>query len=100
VREKIPSISLATVYKNIRTFVEHGMIREVSLHHGSSRLETNQDHHFHAVCIRCRSIRDVPTNVVDYVHCQPGALAGFSLRHVSVEFQGLCEVCAAEAPHR
>ncbi len=34
VRKKIPTISLATVYKNVRTFLESGMLREVSFHHG------------------------------------------------------------------
>src|SRR4051794_309254 len=51
VKTKIPSISLATVYKNIRTFVEHGLLREVSLHHGSTRLETNLHPHHHLVCL-------------------------------------------------
>jgi Fur family peroxide stress response transcriptional regulator len=88
------------VYKNIRVFVEHGMLNEVSLHHGSSRLETNRDYHFHAVCIQCRSIRDVPLDAVHMVHCEPGTLAGFKLRYVSVEFQGLCERCAAKATQR
>src|SRR5438876_775162 len=36
VRKQIPSISLATVYKNIKTFVDSGLLREVSLHHGSA----------------------------------------------------------------
>ena len=30
VKVDIPSISLATVYKNLKTFEEHGLIREVS----------------------------------------------------------------------
>ena len=34
VRERIPAISLATVYKNIHLFVESGVLREVSMHHG------------------------------------------------------------------
>ena len=42
VRKKIPSISLATVYKNVRTFLESGMLREVSMHHGSIRVEPNE----------------------------------------------------------
>ena len=59
VRRKIPSISLATVYKNIRTFLDSGMLREVSLHHGSLRVEANHKPHHHLVCIRCKSITDL-----------------------------------------
>src|SRR5947209_19853487 len=61
VRKKIPSISLATVYKNVRTFLESGMLREVSMHHGSLRVEPNESEHYHLVCTRCRQITDLDT---------------------------------------
>ena len=32
VRQSIPSVSLATVYKNIHLFIESGIFRQVSLH--------------------------------------------------------------------
>ena len=59
VRRKIPSISLATVFKNIQTFLDSGMLREVSLHHGAMRVEPNHEPHHHLVCVRCRSIEDL-----------------------------------------
>ena len=59
VRKKIPSISLATVYKNVRTFLGSGMLREVSMHHGSLRVEPNESEHYHLVCTRCRKIQDL-----------------------------------------
>ncbi|MGF7180733.1 Fur family transcriptional regulator [Tunturiibacter psychrotolerans] len=31
---QVPAISLATVYKNLHLFVESGVFREVSMHHG------------------------------------------------------------------
>ena len=43
VKKKVPSISMATVYKNIHLFVESGVLREVSLHHGSQRVEMNRE---------------------------------------------------------
>src|SRR5450755_4330922 len=58
-RTKIPSISLATVYKNIRTFLDSGMLREVSLHHGSLRVESKHHPHHHLVCVKCKSIKDL-----------------------------------------
>ena len=39
VRREMPSISLATVYKNIKTFLDAGILRELSVHHGSLRLD-------------------------------------------------------------
>jgi len=60
VKAHIPSISLATVYKNLKTFEERGLIREVSPHHRSARFETNSTPHHHLVCLRCKAIMDVP----------------------------------------
>jgi Fe2+ or Zn2+ uptake regulation protein len=59
VKRKIPSISLATVYKTIHSFIDSGIFHEVSLHHGSLRVETNQAPHHHLVCTRCKSIQDI-----------------------------------------
>lgn len=96
VRKRIPSISLATVYKNIRTFIEHGLLAEVSLHHGSARLETNPDPHHHFVCVQCREIVDVPEHDLGPVRLKNAAPHGFEIHRYSVEIHGLCQRCARE----
>ena len=57
--QQIPSISLATVYKTINTFVETGIVHEASLHHGSIRLDANLEPHHHVTCIQCKTIVDL-----------------------------------------
>src|SRR5580698_7086500 len=59
VKKKVPAISLATVYKNINLFVESGVFRKMSLHHGSVRVEMNEQPHHHVVCSKCRKITDI-----------------------------------------
>src|SRR3984957_20061098 len=59
VKKRVPAISLATVYKNIHLFVESGVFREVSMHHGSVRVEMNREPHHHMVCSKCRAITDI-----------------------------------------
>jgi Fur family peroxide stress response transcriptional regulator len=94
VRRKVPSISLATVYKNIHTFVEHGLVQEVSLHHGSTRLETNLDPHHHLVCVRCKAMVDLPDDEIEPVRMKKRAPKGFHIHRYSVEIIGLCPACA------
>ena len=94
VKRQIPSISLATVYKNIRTFVEHGVIREVSLHHGSARLDTNMAAHHHLVCLKCKSMVDLPAEDIEPVRMKKRAPKGFRIHRYSVEILGLCPACA------
>ena len=94
VKTQIPSISLATVYKNIKTFVDHGLLAEVSLHHGSSRLETNLAPHHHLVCQRCKAIVDLDNEELEPLRLKNPAPNGFRVHRYSVEVIGFCKDCA------
>src|SRR3954468_22964563 len=59
VRKRVPAISLATVYKNIYLFVETGVLKQLSMHHASLRVEMNSVHHHHMVCSHCKAIADL-----------------------------------------
>jgi Fur family transcriptional regulator, peroxide stress response regulator len=96
VKGQIPSISLATVYKNLKTFEEHGLIQEVSPHHGSARFETNPAPHHHLVCLRCKAIMDVPASDVEPVRLKKRAPSGFRIQRYNVEMLGLCGECAKQ----
>ncbi|MBA3975736.1 MAG: transcriptional repressor [Candidatus Solibacter sp.] len=93
VKRQIPAISLATVYKNLKTFIDHGLTREVSLHHGALRVETNSAPHHHFVCVRCKEIFDIEEELLAPVELRRKLPEGFSLQRYSVEFQGLCRSC-------
>jgi Fur family transcriptional regulator, peroxide stress response regulator len=97
VRKKIPSISLATVYKNVRTFLESGMLREVSMHHGSLRVEPNEAEHYHLVCTHCRRITDLDSETVSVRPLKrKRSLKGFQVTRISVDVLGVCAACAAK----
>jgi len=97
VRKRIPSISLATVYKNVRTFLESGMLREVSMHHGSLRVEPNESEHYHLVCTRCRQITDIhPESVQVQPFTKKRSFKGFHVTRISVDVLGVCARCVAK----
>jgi Fur family transcriptional regulator, peroxide stress response regulator len=97
VRRDIPSISLGTVYKNIRAFMEAGLLREVSPHHGTLRLESNLEEHHHLVCTRCKAIVDLEESDLEPVRLRSPLPRGFRVDRYSVEFRGLCAACAASS---
>src|SRR3954454_12635375 len=89
VRKRIPSISLGTVSKNVKTFLDSGVLKEVTLHHGSLRLEANMTPHHHIVCSSCRAIHDIPQTAVERVQYSTSEVpAGFSIEGCRVEFVG------------
>ena len=97
VRELIPAVSLATVYKNIHIFLASGILREVSPHHGSLRVEMNSHPHHHLVCTNCRSIQDISeSDLVAFGGCRPAQQTlpgGFLAQRLSVDVLGLCANC-------
>ena len=92
VREQIPSISLATVYKNIHLFVESGVLREVSLHHGTVRVEMNEWAHHHLVCSKCKSISDIGEQELNLAPVR-STLNGFLVERYAVDVIGICPKC-------
>lgn len=96
VRKKIPTISLATVYKNVRTFLDSGMLREVSFHHGSLRVEPNEHEHHHLVCVHCKQITDLDTDSLGPVRVKERLPRGFRVTRIAVDVLGICAACAAK----
>lgn len=93
VKKKVPSVSLATVYKNIHLFIDSGIFREVSLHHGSLRVETNAKPHYHLVCTSCKSITDIDAEELGFTSRARRLKGGFLAQRFSVDVLGLCPGC-------
>lgn len=97
VRKKIPAISLATVYKTIHTFLNSGIFGEVSLHHGSLRVDRNTRPHHHLVCTRCKSLVDIDEADLEPVRLCVSLPEGFRVHRYAIEILGLCAKCAARS---
>ncbi len=98
VKRRIPSISLATVYKNLHLFIEAGIFQQVSLHHGSMRMETNATRHHHLLCVRCKAIHDIDAEVLGLQEEPRQLPGGFMMQRMSVDVLGLCADCQADEP--
>jgi Fur family peroxide stress response transcriptional regulator len=96
VRRKIPSISLATVYNNLRLFVEHGLLREVSPRASTLLVEGNLEPHHHLVCTRCKAVQDVEGDFINYNKLSRQAPRGFDLTRPLIEVFGLCRRCSTK----
>ena len=93
VKKKVPSISLATVYKNIHLFVESGVFRKMSMHHGSVRVEMNEHAHHHLVCSKCKAISDIDERSLGELPKRRKLPGGFLVERYSVDVIGVCAKC-------
>lgn len=55
---QFPSMSVATVYNNLKMFLEAGMVRELTYGDNSSRFDANVTDHYHVICDKCGKIED------------------------------------------
>jgi len=96
VRKRIPSISLATVYNNLRLFVEHGLLREVTPHASTLRVDGNLKPHHHLVCSRCKTVQDIEGDFINLKQISRQLPDGFDLTQPLVEVFGVCRRCRAK----
>lgn len=95
-RQRLPEISLATVYNTLNELVEMGEVMAVTAAGGPVRYDPNvgQRHH-HLVCDRCGELYDVHPNGVDGLALTPSERHGFALDQVEITFHGRCRNCRA-----
>ena len=93
VKKRIPAISLATVYKNIHLFIERGVLKELSMHYGSLRVELNNFHHHHRVCSHCKAITDIGEKDLGVLPALQELPGGFQVERYSIDVIGICAAC-------
>lgn len=59
VRNRIPDISLATVYKALEAFVSCGLAMKLTGGEGPARYDSRTDRHHHVRCLSCGRVADV-----------------------------------------
>jgi Fe2+ or Zn2+ uptake regulation protein len=60
VREDVPSISLATVYKALEALVEVKLAAKLADAEGPARYDCRSDDHYHVRCLKTGEVRDLP----------------------------------------
>jgi Fur family ferric uptake transcriptional regulator len=94
VRERIPHVSLGTVYRNLELLAASGEIRQLDTCGAVRRFDGDISAHCHVRCLVCGRVGDVrmahaPDSAVTYAHAE-----GFSLVASRLEFDGICAACA------
>lgn len=93
VRQEIPDISLATVYKALEAFVSCGLARKLTYGEGPARYDHRTDAHDHVRCTSCGAVRDVESTPLGrrLEEFQEGT--DFDVRDYRLELLGLCPDC-------
>jgi len=59
VRQKLPHISLGTVYRNLETLSKSGLVKKLDIGGPQKRFDGEVESHYHARCLNCDRIDDL-----------------------------------------
>ncbi|ACS99773.1 peroxide-responsive transcriptional repressor PerR [Paenibacillus sp. JDR-2] len=92
-----PSMSVATIYNNLRLFVEAGLVRELTYGDDSSRFDADLSDHYHAICKSCGQIVDFEYPPLLEVERVASNKTGFMVEGHRMEIYGVCSSCSETA---
>lgn len=75
VREVLPTVPHATVYRNLQELVREGLIRTLDMAGAAAQFEVNPDEHHHFVGRKCGRVWDVYLSSVEVTGCASTSLA-------------------------
>ncbi|MTV47545.1 transcriptional repressor [Heliobacillus mobilis] len=92
-RRQIPDISLGTVYRNLNTLAQQGIIREMTYAGASSRYDGNVEAHYHFVCEDCKRVFDIFIDRAENLDEKAEEMSGHEIQGHRLEFYGRCAEC-------
>lgn len=97
VRRRLPSVSPATVYRNVQQLAAAGVISTLD-RAGATQYDANPDKHHHFVCDACGMVSDIYLSRVRYhVDARRSPLKGTLVRGCEVQLRGRCARCRGTA---
>src|SRR5438105_15709676 len=84
VRRRLPRVSLATVYRNLRMLAAEGLLSERA-DAAALRFDGNTATHDHFTCVACGRIYDVPARETGAAAARLASRAGFELLSQRIE---------------
>lgn len=89
-KQRMPSISLATVYNCLDTLVECGLAKQVNVEREATRYCPNLEEHGHFMCESCGKVTDIPFSSGKRPWNLP---EGITLTHSEITLTGVCANC-------
>lgn len=85
-----PTMSLATVYKNVTSLIETNLLKEVAINNQKSKYELTKEPHSHLICKKCGSVEDINSNNLFTLNRDN---LDFDIEEVELNIYGVCSKC-------
>lgn len=93
-KQEIPDLSMATVYRNLTKFRQEGMVQCVATVKGVERYDGYTEPHVHFICRHCDAVIDLhEMRIPGQLTEQAANITGGTIDSCILSFTGLCRDC-------
>ena len=93
VRERIPRISLGTVYRNLDVLSNAGLIQKLESASSEKRFDGTTENHYHVRCVSCGRVEDVSGSQSSELESTVQKKTDYEIIGYRLEYIGLCPEC-------
>ena len=97
VSKKYPTISKATVYRNLSQMAEAGDLLNIGNFRGSAHYDHNCHNHYHFICEECGNVFDIDIFFPE-INDRINNMEDFEIRNHNLTYHGLCPDCKNKYP--
>lgn len=90
--KKLPSISKATVYNNLKLFVDNGILNELNVDNTEAHYDIVTKNHAHFICENCKEIYDFDLDF-DKIFSHAEYMKDFKVFSKDIIVRGICKNC-------
>lgn len=91
--DKMPTLSLDTIYRTLSTFVQHGLANRVETAESQARFEVLHRRHHHLICSTCKKIIDFDWEPIDQLALPEEVQQWGEVYSKNVVIYGVCKEC-------
>ena len=92
-RNKLPTISLDTVYRNLITLESHGLVNKVGTTESIARFDAKKEKHHHLFCRKCGMITDFDLPFINKCSLPDELDDWGKIENTNLTIYGVCKEC-------
>lgn len=93
IQKKYPSLSKATVYRNLKILARQGRLKHIEMPDSADRFDHFTANHYHMKCTVCSKVCDMDMPYFDKISQFIKDTKGFDIQTHELVFKGICPDC-------
>ena len=88
-----PTISKATVYRNLNSIAEDGLLQKIAMPRDADRFDDTLAEHYHLRCLGCNQVLDLPMQYQQSLNEKAAKDTDCTIEEHNLIFTGWCKNC-------